>query len=55
MAAADAGGEVEAPEEVQSQKDLRTPDMSTPAEMDEHKDNGHLPYRDWCPDSVEGF
>ena len=55
MGATDTGREVEAPEEVQPQKDLRTPDMPTPAEMAEHKDNGHLDPRDWFPDCVEGF
>ena len=23
--------------------------------MADHRDNGHLEYRDWCPDCVEGF
>ena len=27
----------------------------TKAEMAEHRANGHLPYRCWCPDCVEGF
>ena len=47
--------EIEAHEEVQPQRDIRTPDMPTQAEMDKHKDNGHAQYRDWCPDRVERF
>ena len=35
MGATDEGGEVEAPEEVQPLKELRTPDLPTPAEMAE--------------------
>ena len=42
-------------EEAQLQKSIRTPSMPTPAEMAEHRANGHFPYRDWCPDCVEGF
>ena len=47
--------EIEAHEEVQPQRDIRTPDMPTQAETAEHKDNGHAQYRDWCPDCVKGF
>ena len=42
-------------EEVQPQKSLRTPPMPTQEDMAEHRCNGHLPYRDWCPDCVEAF
>ena len=46
--------EIVAPEELQQQRDIRTPDMPTQAEMAELKDNGHTEYRDWCPDCIEG-
>ena len=29
--------------------------MPTAVEMEQHRIDGHLPYRDWCPDCVEGF
>ena len=48
---------LEVPEgkEVQPQKSIQTPYTPTRAEMAEHRANGHLPYRPWCPDCVEGF
>ena len=47
---------IETPEvEVQPQKSIRTPVTPTDAELAEHRDNGHLEYREWCPDCVEGF
>ena len=42
-------------EETQPQRAVRTPSMPTAAEMEQHRSDGHLPYRDWCPDCVEGF
>ena len=51
------GAEMEAgeQEEVQPQKHLKTPDMPSKTEVAEHRANGHLPYRTWCPDCVEAF
>ena len=42
-------------EEAQAQRVVKTPDMPTAAEMAEHRANGHMPYRSWCPDCVDGF
>ena len=42
-------------EEVQPQRLVKTPYTPTKAEMAEHRANGHIPYRNWCPDCVEGF
>ena len=42
-------------EEVQPQKHLKAPDMPSKADIAEHRANGHLPYRSWCPDCVEAF
>ena len=48
---------IEAPEEeeVQPQRHLATPPTPTQADMAEHRDNGHVQYRNWCSDCVEGF
>ena len=47
---------IEAPDQdVQPQKSIHTPIMPTQADMPHYRDNGHLPYWDWCPDCVEGF
>ena len=46
---------LETDEEVQPQKSLRTPPMPSQEDVAEHRSNGHLPYRDWCPDCVESF
>ena len=43
------------PEEIQPRKDLKAPDMPSKAEVAQHRANGHLPYRNWCPDCVEAF
>ena len=43
------------PEEIQPHKDLKAPDMPSRAEVAQHRANGHLLYRNWCPDSVEAF
>ena len=48
-------GESLAEEEAQPQRLVKTPYTPTAAEMAEHRANGHLPYRCWCPDCVEGF
>ena len=42
-------------EEVEPGKSLPTPTMPTQSELDEHRDNGHIPYRQWCSQCVEGF
>ena len=50
--------EIQAPEEeedAQHQRSLRVPDMPTKEELADHRANGHLPYRCWCPDCVEAF
>ena len=45
-----------AEEEVQqSVRGLRAPQMPTQAEVEHHRICGHLPYRPWCPECVEGF
>ena len=49
------GVELPAEEEAQPQRLVKTPYTPTKAEMAEHRANGHLPYRCWCPDCVEGF
>ena len=41
-------------EEVQPNKTLRTPQLPTQSELEEHRID-HLPYRSWCPECVEGF
>ena len=43
------------PEEIQPRKDLKAPDMPSKAEVAQHRANGHLPYRNWCPDCIEAF
>ena len=48
-------GEPQTEEEAQPQRLVKTPYTPTAAEMAEHRANGHLPYRCWCPDCVEGF
>ena len=49
--------EIEAPEEeeAQQQRSLRTPEQPTKEEVADHRANGHVPYRSWCPDCVEAF
>ena len=42
-------------EEAQPQRLVKTPYTPSKAEMAEHRANGHIPYRSWCPDCVEGF
>ena len=42
-------------EEVQPQRHLATPATPTQAEIDEHRDGGHVQYRNWCPECVEAF
>ena len=45
-----------AEEEVQQRvRGLRAPAMPTQAEVEHHRMCGHLPYRPWCPECVEGF
>ena len=47
--------EIEAPgEEARVRKDLPRPYAPTQAEIDKHRVD-HLPYRNWCPECVEGF
>ena len=46
---------IESPEEIQPARSIRTPVMPSEQELAEHRSNGHLPYRDWCPDCVEAF
>ena len=41
-------------EEVQPCKQMKSPATPTQSELDEHRVD-HLPYRDWCPECVEGF
>ena len=40
-------------EETQPQRSLRTPSTSSAAELAEHRNNGHIPYRDWCPECIK--
>ena len=47
--------EIHGEEEAQPQRVVKTPYTPTKAEMAEHRANGHIPYRCWCPDCVEGF
>ena len=42
-------------EDAQCQKSLKSPDTPTKEEMADHRANGHLPHRSWCPDCVEAF
>ena len=54
--AEDEQDELHAPdEEAQPQRSIRTPATPSAEEMAEHCDNGHIPYRDWCPDCNEAF
>ena len=48
-------GDAHGSEEAQPQRLVKTPYTPTKAEMAEHRANGHVPYRCWCPDCVEGF
>ena len=41
-------------DEVQPCKQVKRPTAPTQSELDEHRVD-HLPYRDWCPECVEGF
>ena len=54
-ASPDVSGEIPLEEEAQPQRLVKTPYTPTAAEMAEHRANGHLPYRCWCPDCVKGF
>ena len=50
------GVEISAPEEeeeAQEQKAPKVPEALSPEDMEEHRANGHLPYRSGCPDCVE--
>ena len=42
-------------EEAQPQRSIRTAAIPSAEELSEHCDNGHIPYRDWCPDCNEAF
>ena len=47
--------EIEAPvEEARARKELPRPYAPTPEEIAKHRVD-HLPYRNWCPECVEGF
>ena len=49
------GGELEVPEEeTRARKALNRPGIPTQAEIDAHRID-HLPYRNWCPECIEGF
>ena len=41
-------------EEVQPLSQAKSPEMPTVSEMQAHRET-HLPYRNWCPECVEGF
>ena len=47
--------EIHGEEEAQPQRLVKTPYTPSKTEMAEHRANGHIPYRCWCPDCVEGF
>ena len=54
-AAGEAEGEVSVPEEeARPRKELQRPTAPSQAEIDKHRID-HLPYRNWCPECVEGF
>ena len=42
-------------EEAQPQHSIHTPATPSAEEMADHCDNGHIPYRDCCPDCSEAF
>ena len=49
------GGEISVPaEETRPRRDIPRPAPPSQEEIDKHKVD-HLPYRNWCPDCVEGF
>ena len=53
-----AGGEIieiEEDEDAQPMRTAPTPAMPTQADLDKHRDGGHIPYRSWCGKCVEGF
>ena len=54
LASANAGQEVIESEETEPQRTLSTPVMPSKSDMEQHRID-HLPYRDWCPECVDGF
>ena len=48
------GEEINTDEDVEPIKTLPTPDLPTPAALEEHRVT-HLPYRSWCDDCVEAM
>ena len=49
------GEEVQVPEEeTRPRKEFTRPELPTQAEIDRHRID-HLPYRNWCPECIEGF
>ena len=45
---------IETEEETKPKHTPKTPEMPTQSQMDKHHID-HLPYREWCPECVEGF